>query len=84
MEEKQWEEETEYILDYLMKIAGLLWSRKSIEKRSQRIAGFNDNENRSLLNKIRTDAAETIKKRVAFIGHFLRSVESNSRQPSGV
>jgi DNA-directed RNA polymerase specialized sigma24 family protein len=36
MEERQWEEETEYISDYLMKIAGLLWSRKVIEKRSRR------------------------------------------------
>lgn len=79
MEERQWgeEEEAEYIFVYLMRIAGLLCSRKLIEKRSQRIVSF------SLLNKIRTEVAKIIKKRIDFIRFVLRPVES-SRQPSGV
>jgi hypothetical protein len=84
MEERQWEEEkAEYISVYLMRIAGLLCSRKLIEKRSQRIVSFDD-QNNSLSNKIRTEVTEIIKKHIDFIRLVLRSVESNSRQPSGV
>jgi DNA-directed RNA polymerase specialized sigma24 family protein len=77
MEERQWEEEAEYIFVYLMRIAGFLCSRKLTEKRSQRSASLDENENNSLFNKVRTGAIRTIKERIEFGKFLLRPAEGN-------
>ena len=45
MEDRQWEAETKYISVYLMRIAGLLCSRKLAEKRKQRADSFDGSKN---------------------------------------
>lgn len=82
MEDRLWE--AEYISVYLMRIAGLICSRKLAEKRLRSANGLKENENRGRFNKIRTQAVRTIKERIEFRQPefrqlFLRLVEGNGR-----
>jgi DNA-directed RNA polymerase specialized sigma24 family protein len=61
MEDRNWEAEAEYISVYLMRIAGLLCSRKLSEKSSRRTSSLNKGGKKSLFNKVRTELTETIK-----------------------
>jgi DNA-directed RNA polymerase specialized sigma24 family protein len=72
MEDRNWEAEVKYISIYLMRIAGLLCSRKLAEKRAQHTRGLNDNGNKSSFNKIRDEVFQTIKEHLQFKQIFLR------------
>jgi DNA-directed RNA polymerase specialized sigma24 family protein len=82
MEGRSWEAEAEYIFVYLMRIAGLLCSRKLGEKRAQRLTDLGHNRHHSLFNKIRTEAIETMKERIDFMRSILRSMDGDSKKPS--
>lgn len=82
MEERDWESEAEYIPVYLMRIAGLLCSRKLSEKRSRGSSDLGHGGRRSLFNKIREEALETMKERMEFIRAILKPVESKGRKLS--
>ena len=84
MEDRDWEAEAEYISVYLMRIAGLLCSRKLREKRSQRAAHPVDNTGISLLNKIRTRAVAVVKECIEFTRCVFRPAVGDGRQPSSV
>jgi hypothetical protein len=79
MEDRHWEGEAEYVPAHLMKIAGLLCSRKLAEKRSRRAADLGDIESNGLLNKIRAEAVRTIKERMEFKRVVLSPVAGNGR-----
>jgi DNA-directed RNA polymerase specialized sigma24 family protein len=67
MEERNWEAEAEYIPVYLMRIAGLVCSRKLSEKRSQ-----------SAFHKVKLMAIQAIKERMESMKTFLRPIEGGS------
>jgi hypothetical protein len=75
MEERCWEAEAEYIPVYLMRIAGLLCSRKLAEKRLQSANNLDGNESNSLFDKVRIAVIRTMKERIEFKG-FARKVRS--------
>lgn len=77
MEERDWEAEAEYIPVYLMRIAGLLCSRKLSEKRSRGLSRFDYDRHRNLLNRIREEALATMKERIEFIRSILRPADGN-------
>src|ERR1041384_5697363 len=81
MEERHWEAEAEFIPVYLMRIAGLLCSRRLAEKRSQAHI-VDGNENNSFFNRIRTQTIQTIKERIQFKQLFLSPKEGNSELSS--
>src|SRR5215216_5327516 len=83
MEDRDWEAEAEYIPVYLMRIAGLLCSRKLMAQRGQRAAGLDDNKHDGLFHKIRIEALKTIKERIEIQRFVLRPV-GDCRQLSGV
>lgn len=72
MENRDWEAEAEYINVYLMRIAGLLCTRKLAEKRSQGALSLADNGNKSSFNKIRDEVLQTIKERLQFKQFFVK------------
>lgn len=72
MEDRDWEAEAEYINVYLMRIAGLLCTRKLAEKRSQCVHSLIENGNKSSFNKIRDEVLQTIKGHLQFKQFFLR------------
>ncbi len=72
MEERDWEAEAEYVPVYLMRIAGLLCSRKLGERRAGRPAAPAQPGRRGLFNKIRAEAAEAMRERAGFIKSVLR------------
>lgn len=79
MEDRDWEAEAEYIYVYLMRIAGLLCSRKLGEMGPQRTTGLNKNEKKSLFNKVRIEVIETIRERREFIQFILRPADGSAR-----
>lgn len=81
MEERDWESEAEYIPVYLMRIAGLLCSRKLSEKRSGGPSELGHGGRRGLFNKIRVEAREAMKERIDFIRSVLRPADSVSGKP---
>jgi len=66
MQDRSWEVEVEFIYVYLMRIAGLLCSRKLAENMSQRRDSFDNNESNNALNKIRTEARQALKECIQF------------------
>jgi DNA-directed RNA polymerase specialized sigma24 family protein len=80
MEERDWEAEAEIIPVYLIRIAGLICSRKLGEKRLRRSARPECNTRRGLFNKIRTEAAETMKERIELVKSALRPAAGGGRQ----
>jgi DNA-directed RNA polymerase specialized sigma24 family protein len=81
MEDRNWEAEAEYIPVYLMRIAGLLCSRKLAEKRSQRAASLSNNENNSLFVKIKIEMIKALKERVEFKQSIRRQAVGTLGQP---
>jgi hypothetical protein len=73
MEDRNWEAEAEYMNVYLMRIAGLLCSRKLAEKRSRFAGSLVNDGNKSSFNKVRVEAIQTIKERLQFKQFFLRA-----------
>lgn len=82
MEEREWEAEAEYIFVYLMRIAGLLCSRKLGEMRSQRAARLYGNGRNSLFDKVRAEVAGVMKGRSEFIRSILRPLQDGNKQSS--
>lgn len=82
MEERDWEADKKYIPVYLIRIAGLLCSKRLGEKRARRSAVPSYNARRGLFNKIRTAAVEAMKERVEFIKSILRPAGDEARRPS--
>lgn len=80
MEEREWEAEAEYFFVYLMRIAGLLCSRKLGEMRSQHAADLNGNGRNSLFNKVRAEAAGVMKERSESIRFILRPLQNDNKQ----
>lgn len=81
MEERDWEAEAEYIPVYLMRIAGLLCSRKLSEKRSQRSTALGHDGHRGLFDKIREEALKTMKERMRLIRSVLSPSDVDGRRP---
>jgi len=84
MEDRDWEAEAEYISVYLMRIAGLICSRKLAEKRRQCADNSDDTENNSVFTSLQTLAFQAVKERIEFLQFVLRPVEGDSRQASGI
>lgn len=80
MEDRDWEAEAEYIFVYLMRIAGLLCSRKLGEMRSQHAAELYGNGRNSLFNKVRAEVAGVMKERSEFIRSILRPPQDSNKQ----
>lgn len=78
MADRDWEAEGEYILVYLMRIAGVLCLEKLSKKRSQCTYNRDGSENKRLFNEIRDEASQTSKERIEFKQFFLSSKEGNS------
>lgn len=82
MEDRDWESESEYVPVYLMRIAGLVCSRKLREGRSKLQERFDRNAGRGLLNRIRTEAVETVKERIEFVRRILSPAEAGAAGPA--
>jgi DNA-directed RNA polymerase specialized sigma24 family protein len=76
MEDRHWETEAEYISVYLKRIAGLLCTRKLVEKKAHHMSGLEHNEHHGLFSKIRTEAIRTIKERIEFRQSLLSPADS--------
>lgn len=83
MEERDWEAEAEYIPVYVMRIAGLLCSRKLGEK-IRRSAARGGEGKRGLFDKVRAEVVRGFKERVEFMKVFLGLRGHGGAHPSGV
>jgi DNA-directed RNA polymerase specialized sigma24 family protein len=72
MDDRDWEAEAEYISVYLMRIAGLICSRKLAEKRRQRADNPNVNGNSCIFTNLQTLVLQAIKEGLEFKQIFLR------------
>ncbi len=84
LEDRDWEAEAEYISVYLMRIAGLICSRKLAEKRRQCADNSDDTENNSIFMSLQTLAFQAVKERIEFLQFVLRPVAGDSRQASRI
>jgi DNA-directed RNA polymerase specialized sigma24 family protein len=80
MEDRCWEADAKYIHIYLMRIAGLLCSRKLSETRAPHATKADNSRRNSLFNKVRAEAAGVMKERGEFIRSILRPRQENNRQ----
>lgn len=83
MEDRDWETEAEYLSVYIMRIAGLLCSRRLREQRTN-CTPHCGNKSNYLLNKIRAEAHRTIKERIEFMKIFLGLHANGGTHPSGI
>lgn len=81
MEDRCWEADVEYFAVYLMRIAGLLCSRKLAEKMAQSTNG-DERQNNGVFDGIKTTTHEIIKQRIDFKGFLLSPAEAGSRRHS--
>jgi hypothetical protein len=83
MEDRDWEAEAEYIPVYLMRIAGMLCSRRLCEKGPKRARSRGEG-GEGPFNKVRAEVVRAVKERIEFMKIFLRLTGHGGGHPSSV
>lgn len=71
MEDRCWESDMEYMPVYLMRIAGMICSKKLAGKQARR-KRLGDNKVLGLFDKIRIEIAQFINEHITYSPHYLR------------